>query len=88
MHLRDPSRWILDLFDFELIKTCESCLWGKMTRTSFTGHCERVSDLLGLIHSDVGGPLSIQARGGYHYFIAFTDDFSIYEYVCLMKDKS
>ena len=28
-----------------------------------------------LIHSDVCGPMLIQARGGSFYFITFTDDF-------------
>ena len=28
------------------------------------------------------------ARGGYSYFITFTDDFSWYKYVYLMKYKS
>jgi hypothetical protein len=36
----------------------ESCLLGKMTKTPFTGQSERVSDLLGLVHSDVCGPMS------------------------------
>ena len=46
-------------------ETCESCLLGKMTKAPFTGHCERASDLLGLIHTDVCGPISSIARGGY-----------------------
>ena len=43
---------------------------------------------MGLINSDVYGPLSSTARGGYQYFITFTDDFSKYGYVYLMKYKS
>ena len=69
---------LLNSFDFESFETCEYCLLGKMTKTPFTGHNERVNDLLGLIHSDVCGPLSSTARGGYQYFITFTDDFSRY----------
>ncbi|VFQ79348.1 unnamed protein product [Cuscuta campestris] len=44
-----------------------------MTKAPFTGHGERASDLLGLIHSDVCGPISTVARGGYSYFVTFTD---------------
>ena len=44
--------------------------------------------MLELIHSDVCGPMSIQARGGYEYFITFTDDYSRFGYVYLMKRKS
>ncbi|KAK8556166.1 hypothetical protein V6N13_064247 [Hibiscus sabdariffa] len=47
-----------------------------MTKAPFSGKGERASDLLGLIHSDVCGPMNTQARGGYQYFITFTDDFS------------
>ena len=43
--------------------------------------------MLELIHSDVCGPMSIQARDGYEYFINFTDDYSRFGYVYLMKRK-
>ena len=36
----------------------------------------------------VGHLVSIYARGGYEYFITFTDDYSRYGYVYLMKKKS
>ncbi|KAG8499027.1 hypothetical protein CXB51_005408 [Gossypium anomalum] len=61
---------------------------GKMTQSPFTGKSERASDLLGLIHSDACGLINTQARGGFHYFITFTDDFSRYGYVYLMRHKS
>ena len=44
--------------------------------------------MLELVHSDVYGPMSIQARGGYEYFITFIDDYSRFGYVYLMKRKS
>ena len=44
--------------------------------------------MLELVHSNVCGPMSIQARGGYEYFITFTDDYSRFGYVYLMKRKS
>ncbi|KAJ9557211.1 hypothetical protein OSB04_011825, partial [Centaurea solstitialis] len=37
---------------------------------------ERANGLLEIIHTDVCGPFSHEARGGYRYFITFTDDFS------------
>ena len=60
---------------------------GKMIKSPFTGKGERASELLGLIHYDVCGPMSSSARGGYFYFITFTDDLSRYGYVYLMKNK-
>ena len=79
---------LLDSFDFESFDTCESCLLGKMTKAPFTGIGERASDLLGLVHSDVCGPMSSTARGGFLYFITFTADFNRYGYIYLMKHKS
>jgi hypothetical protein len=67
---------------------CKSCLHGKMTKSPFTGQSERVSDLLGLIHTDVCGSMCSVARGGVQYFITFTNDFSRYEYIYLMRHKS
>ena len=68
--------------------TCESCILGKMTKWSYIGQGIRVTELLGLIHSDVCGPINVIARGGYQYFITFTDDMSRYGYVYLMRHKS
>ncbi|MBI0383116.1 transposase family protein, partial [Streptomyces albiflaviniger] len=61
---------------------------GKMTRTPFSGIMERTSDLLEIIHTDVCGPMSVSMRGGYRYFLTFTDDLSRYGYIYLMKHKS
>ncbi|KAJ9550227.1 hypothetical protein OSB04_014272 [Centaurea solstitialis] len=41
-----------------------------------------------LLKGDVCGPFSHVARGGSRYFITFTDDFSRYGYVYLMRHKS
>ena len=79
---------ILNSFDYESFDICESCLIGKMIKSPFSGTGERASDLLGLIHTDVCGPMNTEARGGYSYFITFTDDLSRYGYVYLMKHKS
>ena len=59
-----------------------------MTKTPFSGTMERATDLLEIIHTDVCGPMSVEARGGYHYFLTFTDDLSRYGYIYLMKHKS
>jgi hypothetical protein len=56
-----------------------------MTKASFTKKGERSNDLLGLVHSDVCGSMSISARDGSRYFVTFIDDFSRYGYVYLMR---
>ena len=55
----------LESFDLESYDTCESCLMGKMTKTPFSRKGERATGLLDLIHTDVCGPMSIHARGGF-----------------------
>ena len=82
------SDGLLDSLDFGSLDTCEPCLMGKMTRTPFKGFVERASDLLGIIHTDVCGPMSVSTRNGYRYFVTFTDDLSRYGYIYLMKHKS
>ena len=72
----------------ESLDTCEPCLMGKMTKTPFSGTMERASDLLEIIHTDVCSPMSVEARGGYRYFLTFTDDLSRYGYIYLMKHNS
>ena len=79
---------ILDVDDCESLPTCESCLLGKMTKSPFTRKGERANELLSLVHTDVCRPMSVNARGGYSYFITFTDDFSRYGFVFLMRHKS
>ena len=79
---------LLDLSALEAFETCESCLLGKMTKMPFAKICERAFGLLELVHSDVCGPISTTARGGYEYFVTFTDDFNRYGYVYLMKSNA
>jgi len=82
------SDGLLTSFNFESYETCEACLLGKMIKAPFTGFPERALDLLELVHTDVCGPMSTTARGGFQYFITFTNDFSRYDYVYLMRHKS
>ena len=79
---------LLESLDYESFDACEPCLVGKMTKTPFSGTMERATDLLEIIHTDVCGPMSVDARGGYHYFLTFTDDLSRYADIYLMKHKS
>ncbi|GJZ03660.1 retrotransposon protein, putative, ty1-copia subclass [Tanacetum coccineum] len=60
---------------------------GKMARKPYTHQVERAKDLLGLIQTDVCGPFKIMSRQRASYFVTFTDDFSRYGYVYLLKHK-
>ena len=59
-----------------------------MAKLPFVGYRERATKLLALVHTDMCGPFDGQTRGGYTYFILFTDDLSTYGYVYVMKYKS
>ncbi|GJU48250.1 retrotransposon protein, putative, ty1-copia subclass [Tanacetum coccineum] len=78
---------ILRSTDDESFDQYVSCLSGKMTRKSFPHHPERATGLLGIIHTDVCGQLIHVSRQGASYFITFTDDYSRYGYVYLLKHK-
>jgi hypothetical protein len=56
-------------FDFFYYDTCESCLLGKMTKTSFTRKSEMSKELLVLIYINVCGLMNVRAISGYTYFI-------------------
>nr|GEV24727.1 hypothetical protein [Tanacetum cinerariifolium] len=78
---------LLKFTDNELFDQCVSCISGKMTRKSFSHKTEKVKDVLGLIHTDVCGPLRHVLKKGASYFITFADDYSRYGYVYLLKHK-
>ena len=69
---------LLESLNYESLGACEPCLMGKMTKSPFSGTMQRATDLLEIIHTDVCGPMSIEARSGYRYFLTFTDDLSRY----------
>ncbi|GJW23331.1 retrotransposon protein, putative, ty1-copia subclass [Tanacetum coccineum] len=79
---------VLELFDFKSDDVCESCLSGKMTKSPFTRTCERGEGLLDLVHTNVWGPFRSATKDGKRYYVTFTDDFSRYGYVYLIKHKS
>ena len=76
----------LEPLDFDGFSVYESCL-GKMTKGPFNAKGWRAQELLELVHTDVCGPMSTQTKGGYQYFITFTDDYSRYDYVYLIRRK-
>nr|GEW55971.1 retrotransposon protein, putative, Ty1-copia subclass [Tanacetum cinerariifolium] len=78
---------LLDSSDLKAFEKCVSCMSRKMARKPYTHQVERAKDLLGLIHTDVCGPFKIMSRQRASYFVTFTDDFSRYGYVYLLKHK-
>ena len=85
---RSTKERILDIDDCESLPTCESYLLKNITRSSFTRKSDWADDGLDLVYSDVCGPINIDARGVYYYFIIFIDDLSRYGYIYFMQHKS
>ena len=48
---------------------CEPCLEEKMTMRPFKAKGYRAKKVMDLVHTDLCGPMSTDARGGYEYFI-------------------
>ena len=63
------------------------CIKGKQTKHSKKG-ATRSTQLLEIIHTDICGPFDVPSFGGEKYFITFTDDYSRYGYIYLLKEKS
>ncbi|GJV95460.1 putative RNA-directed DNA polymerase [Tanacetum coccineum] len=78
---------VLVSFNFKSDDVCESCLLGKITKSPFTRSCKRGEGLLDLVHTNEYGPFRSAIKDGKHYYVTFTDDFSRYEYVYLIKHK-
>ncbi|GJZ81657.1 retrotransposon protein, putative, ty1-copia subclass [Tanacetum coccineum] len=78
---------LLKSTDDESFDKCESCLSGKMTKKPFPHSNVRAKDPLGVTHTHVCGPLRHVSKQGASCFITFTDDYSRYGYVYLLKHK-
>jgi hypothetical protein len=71
---------IFDPFDYKSYGTYKTCLLGKMTKTPFTRKSERTNELLGLIHTDVCGPITIMCHTCF-----IIEDHIGYDHVYLIK---
>lgn len=69
------------------IVVCESCVIGKQTRKPFVTRETRASRVLEVVHSDVCGPIAPVGVEGKKYFVSFTDDWSHFVVLFLMKSK-
>lgn len=66
---------------------CSACILGKSKRKPFPQNSTRSSTYVSeLISSDIYGPFPPSTQG-FRYFITFTDSFSCYSFVFLLKNK-
>ena len=78
----------MESFDLKSDDSCETCLLEKMTKSPFIGSCERGEGLLDLIHIDVCGPFKTATGDANRYYVTFTDNYSRYVNIYLIKHKS
>ena len=67
---------LLSPLDVTALPVCEHYLEEKITMRPFKAKGYRAKEVLDLVHTDLCGPMSTSARGGYEYFITFIDDYS------------
>ena len=67
---------------------CSGCLMGKMSRNPFMSTRTRGTQVGGIIHSDVCGPIHICTPTGARYFVTFKNDHSEFCEIQLLKQKS
>ena len=72
---------LLSPLDVIALPFCEPCIEGKMTMRPFKAKGYRVKEILDLVHTDLCGPMSTSARGGYEYFITLIANYSRYGYI-------
>lgn len=67
---------------------CHTCKITKSVADTHPIGRDRATQKGERIHSDVCGPLRVQSRGGYKYFVTFIDEYSMNCVIRLMKTKS
>lgn len=67
---------------------CEICAKCKINVLPFKPTTNRENELLGLVHSDICGPIDIESLGGAKYFVTFIDDCSRYTETVMLRRRS
>lgn len=67
---------------------CEICNKCKIHQLPYKNSTKREKEKLGLVHSDICGPMSVPSLGGARYFVTFIDDKSRYVEVVMLKKRS
>ena len=93
-HLHHPTlRMLRDMviglpeFSTEHSDVCRECALGKYTKTYFSSSDSRSVGVLGLIHSDLCGPMSSVSLRGFEYYVTFIDDHSRKTWIYFLRSK-
>lgn len=75
-------------YDTTNVVPCIACIEGKQTRTSFPKKSfSRATGSLGLVHTDLCGPMPCESLSGQKYFLTFIDDYTRKTYVYFLRRK-
>lgn len=67
---------------------CNACIEGKLPRLPFPKKSySRATQVLGLIHTDLCGPMSCASFSGAKYFLTFIDDYSRKTFIYFLQSK-
>ena len=66
---------------------CRGCVLGKYAKAVYQRSNNKAKSLLGLIHSDINGPMSTRALSGAEYIVTFIDDHSKNTWIYFLKTK-
>ena len=77
---------LINNIDYLGLSACQICATFKLTRKK-CGSVTRETKLLELIHSDLGDLKQIMTRGGKKFYVTFTDDYSRFTKVYLLRYK-
>jgi len=72
----------------EISFDCEVCHTGKICQVPYKSSSKRAKEKLGLVHSDICGPMNTTSIGGSKYFVTFIDDYTRYTEVVMLKNRS
>ena len=79
----------MEFKDFPLSQNkCDACILGNHSKQPVNDSMFRASRKLGLIYSDLCGPMPIPLGNGNKYIMNFIDDYTRMCWVYLLKEKS
>lgn len=76
-----------EVFEKTCDVTCEACIMSKQARSPFNSVRTRAIRPLEIVHTDVCGPVEPNTHDGKKYFVTFTDDYTNFTMVYLLKGK-
>ncbi|KAG6465891.1 hypothetical protein O3G_MSEX015473 [Manduca sexta] len=75
-------------YNLNIFNPCAECIKGKLSKLPFPKKSySRATQVLGLVHTDVCGPMPCVSFSGAKYFLTFIDDFTRKTFVYFMRTK-